>query len=319
MDIYQSALDEILSLSIIAEWPTAQELMGRAARRQPKNWQLPGLAGRAVGGRSEQVGPPTAAVAAMHVSILLIDDLLDADPRGEHHRIGVGAAANTAAALQAAAVEIILKCEWVSPGARLAATRSLNNLALTTCFGQYLDMLNPADEESYWRVVRLKSSPLFATSFELGALFGGGSPVVVGQLKRLGEIYGEIMQIHDDLKDTLATPANPDWLLGRSPLPILFAETVPHPQSLNSALFVKHLHEANQNQTLIGAELTAASLPLAYSRATIALDPDLVTQQFAQPNLRQATAGRQRVFAREAIEPKQLAEFVHRSSHPARV
>ena len=230
MDIYQSALDEILSLSIIAEWPTAQELMGRAARRQPKNWQLPGLAGRAVGGRSEQVGPPTAAVAAMHVSILLIDDLLDADPRGEHHRIGVGAAANTAAALQAAAVEIILKCEWVSPGARLAATRSLNNLALTTCFGQYLDMLNPADEESYWRVVRLKSSPLFATSFELGALFGGGSPAVVGQLKRLGEIYGEIMQIHDDLKDTLATPANPDWLLGRSPLPILFAETIPHPE-----------------------------------------------------------------------------------------
>jgi geranylgeranyl pyrophosphate synthase len=43
-------------------------------------------------------------------------------------------------------------------------------------------------------------------------------------------IFGEIMQIHDDLNDCLASPANVDWLQGRAPLPILFAELAPHPQ-----------------------------------------------------------------------------------------
>ena len=37
------------------------------------------------------------------------------------------------------------------------------------------------------------------------------------------------MQIHDDLNDSMAVPANPDWLQGRKPLPILFALTVEHP------------------------------------------------------------------------------------------
>ncbi len=229
MDIYHSALSEVISVPLIRQWPDASTLIERAARSQPKNWLLPGLACRAVGSHPEQTIPATAAIAAMHVSIMLIDDLLDSDPRGEHHRIGVGAAANAAAALQAAAVEIIMRCESVPLPARFSASRSVNNLALSTCFGQHLDTLNPDSEEGYWRAVRCKSSPLFAASFEIGALLGGGSSEVVKQLKRLGEIYGEIMQIHDDLKDTLETPANPDWLMGRSPLPILFAETVNHP------------------------------------------------------------------------------------------
>ncbi|MEW5940816.1 MAG: hypothetical protein AB1750_14195, partial [Chloroflexota bacterium] len=49
------------------------------------------------------------------------------------------------------------------------------------------------------------------------------------RLKRLGETYGEMIQIHDDLNDCLAVPANPDWLEGRSPLPILYAKVVDHP------------------------------------------------------------------------------------------
>ena len=38
-----------------------------------------------------------------------------------------------------------------------------------------------------------------------------------------------MVQIHDDLNDSLAVPANPDWTLGRAPLPILFAQVVNHP------------------------------------------------------------------------------------------
>lgn len=42
-------------------------------------------------------------------------------------------------------------------------------------------------------------------------------------------MYGALVQIHDDLTDCLAVPANPDWVQGRSPLPILFAREVDHP------------------------------------------------------------------------------------------
>jgi geranylgeranyl pyrophosphate synthase len=37
-----------------------------------------------------------------------------------------------------------------------------------------------------------------------------------------------MIQIHDDLNDTMAVPANPDWRLDSSSLPILFAQVVEH-------------------------------------------------------------------------------------------
>jgi geranylgeranyl pyrophosphate synthase len=47
-------------------------------------------------------------------------------------------------------------------------------------------------------------------------------------MEQFGHLYGEMIQIHDDLNDTMAVPANPDWTLDRAPLPILFAQVVNH-------------------------------------------------------------------------------------------
>ena len=58
---------------------------------------------------------------------------------------------------------------------------------------------------------------------------GGASVQLAARVRELGFIYGEMIQIHDDLNDTLEVPANPDWTEGRSPLPILFARMVDHP------------------------------------------------------------------------------------------
>jgi geranylgeranyl pyrophosphate synthase len=98
-----------------------------------------------------------------------------------------------------------------------------------TAYGQELDIRNPADETSYWQVVENKSAPFYGCAFHLGALFGDAPNNVSNEIKRLGELYGEMIQIHDDLNDTMAVPANPDWTQGRKPLPILFAQTVNHP------------------------------------------------------------------------------------------
>ncbi|MBM2851139.1 MAG: hypothetical protein HW418_4081, partial [Anaerolineales bacterium] len=218
----------LLNQPTLPIWPDMREGLQRMADRRPRDWRLPVVACEAVGETPEQALPAVAAIACLQLSIILIDDLLDADPRGEYHRLGSPAAANLAAAFQAAGLEAVAQSD-IDQVAKLAALRSLNAMALTTALGQYWDTLNPADEEGYWRLVQTKSSPFFGAALHVGALFGGAPPEVAEQLRQIGMLYGEMIQIHDDLSDALAVPANPDWTLGRSPLPILFAQVVDHP------------------------------------------------------------------------------------------
>lgn len=109
------------------------------------------------------------------------------------------------------------------------------------------------DEETYWKIARAKSSPFFSTAFEIGALAGGSPFKLASRIKELGVIYGEMIQIHDDLDDTLAVPAKPDWNVGRASLPILFAQVVDHPSRsrfgelrLHARRQVSALEEAQQ-------------------------------------------------------------------------
>ena len=233
MDIYALVLD-VLSESestVIQAWPEMQVLLRRAAARQPRDWRLPALACEAVGGKPEEAASAAAAIACAQISIILIDDLLDADPRGEYQAIGAPAAANLAAAFQAAALEIIAEKDRVrDPAAGLSAWRSLNQMMLTTAFGQRLDIQNPADEAAYWKVVESKSAPFYSATLQVGAILGGASIEVGEKFRQLGCLYGEMIQIHDDLNDAMAVPANPDWAQGRSSLPILFAQTVDYPE-----------------------------------------------------------------------------------------
>jgi len=229
MDIYTNTLNYLLEMPFTQTWPEMQTALERTAKKKPRDWQLPVLACEAVGGQPELVVPASAAIACLQISIILIDDMLDADPRGEYHRIGEAAAANLAAAFQAAGLDAISRSEAPHQN-KLEALRSLNQMMLTTALGQYLDVQNPADEAAYWHLVRTKSSPFFGAALHVGALLGGASLDVAAQIQELGNIYGEMIQIHDDLGDTMAVPANTDWTLGRAPLPILFAQSVDHPE-----------------------------------------------------------------------------------------
>jgi geranylgeranyl pyrophosphate synthase len=220
----------LTQLPALREREEARAMVRRIAARQPRDWLLPLRACRAVGGREEPALPVAAAIAGLHLSILLVDDMLDEDPRGEYRRTGYGAAANLTLLFQAAATEAVLTGS-LPPNVKLAVLGSLSRMMATVSYGQHLDGLNPRDEAGYWRVVETKSAPFFAA-----ALAGGATPQVVAGplqavagLEQFGRLYGEMIQIHDDVKDCLAQPAGPDWLLGRASLPILFAQTVTHP------------------------------------------------------------------------------------------
>jgi geranylgeranyl pyrophosphate synthase len=181
-----------------------------------------------VGGKSEQSSFAVMAVACAHIGILLVDDMLDADPRGDYRRMGMPASSNLACAFQAAALHALSQ-GIQDPSSRLAAISSFNEMFLSTALGQSLDVQTPADESAYWGVVRTKSSPFFGAALQIGALAGGGTLETAEQLKQLGCLYGEMIQINDDMHDSMESPANPDWIEGRSPLPILFASLVEHP------------------------------------------------------------------------------------------
>ncbi len=227
MDIYRQITDSFLEIPGMNSWNEVAALFRRVASGRPRHWQLPLRACEAVGGTSEQAAPAVLAIACFHLSIILVDDMLDTDPRGEYRRLGAPAAANMACALQAAGLEAVARAKADS-APRLAALTCLNEMVLTTTLGQYWDVQVPADEGTYWRVVRTKSAPFFGAALQAGALLGGAAPETAERLKDLGCLYGEMIQVHDDVNDSLAVPANPDWLSGRKPLPILYAQSVPH-------------------------------------------------------------------------------------------
>jgi len=227
MDIYQSTVDYLLTFPIFDAWHEIRAILQRVASRRPRDWQLPIIACQAVGASPEKAIPASAAIACVEISILLVDDMLDNDPRGEYHRIGHGRTSNFAIAFQAAGVDALIGSR-ASTKVKTEALNSLNRMMLTTAYGQELDVKNPSDEASYWRVVENKSAPFFGCAIHLGTLLGGANVKTACELEQLGKLYGETIQIYDDLNDTMAVPANPDWLQGRKPLPILFALSVDH-------------------------------------------------------------------------------------------
>jgi geranylgeranyl pyrophosphate synthase len=228
MDIYQSTIDYLLTFPLFDSWHELEGILRRAASGRPRDWQLPAIACQALGQLPEEAVPASAALACAQISIILVDDMLDEDPRGEYRRIGHGRAANFAVAFQAAAAEALLGSQ-ANTQVKVEALKGLHQMMLKTAHGQDLDIQNPADENSYWHLVKDKSAPFFGCALHLGALFGEASIATARGFEQLGELYGEMIQIHDDLNDTMAVPANPDWLQGRKPLPILFAQTVNHP------------------------------------------------------------------------------------------
>ena len=240
----------VVGLPEVAKWPEMSGLFERAGSRPRPDWDLPRLACQAVGGEPSRAAPGAAAIACMQTSIILVDDMLDEDPRGEHLRIGDGSASNLAFAFQATAFRLI---EGAQVGAerRAAVTSALSWLALTTARGQFLDTENLPGEDDYWKVVQAKSTPFYGAALHIGAILGGADPPVALSMRDFGVILGEVIQIRDDLFDAFEAPASPDWRQGRNNLPILYARTATHTER---DLFIDLLPHSDDPKMLAEAQ-----------------------------------------------------------------
>jgi geranylgeranyl pyrophosphate synthase len=219
---------QVMSLPEVADWPAISAIFERQVARPHQVWEWPLRACRAVGGDESVVAPGSAAILCMILSILLVDDMLDQDPRGEHLKVGDAMAANLSFAFQAIAFRVIANTP-VDAGRRAAVMDALAQMALTMAYGQDMDTRNLTGEENYWKVTHAKSSSYFGTAMHIGAILGKANPKTVEKLRQLGAITGDAIQIHDDIQDAMETPANPDWKQGRNNLLFLYALTADHP------------------------------------------------------------------------------------------
>jgi hypothetical protein len=139
----------VLALPEVAAWPAMAGIFVQAEGKPRPDWNLPVLACQAVGGDASAAAPGGAAIACLQISIILVDDMLDEDPRGEHLRRGSGPTANLALAFQAAALRVVEQAA-VDAERRAAIIACLAGAALATALGQEWDIQNLDGEENYW-------------------------------------------------------------------------------------------------------------------------------------------------------------------------
>ena len=234
----------------VAEWSDLVSVFTRSGKQSHPDWEIPILVYQAMGGTDDLADVGATAVSCMQISIMLVDDILDDDPRGEHLHRGVGSTANLALAFQAAAFRV-LDFAPITISQKATIITTLSHLSLATAYGQHLDNQNLSGEANYWRVVRAKSTPFYSAIYQIGGILGQAAPSVLEKLKAFGIIIGEMIQIEDDLHDAFQIPANADWLQGRNNLLILYARTADHP---TRERFVELLDEIQDQEKLKKAQ-----------------------------------------------------------------
>ena len=241
MDHIKESTEGLLKHEICKKWPELKEALIRSTAREPFSWKLPVVACEAVGGESQDTLPALAAFTCIHIGIRLIDDLLDEDARLESVEGNLARTANLAIAFNALSQDYLLS-DKNDPRAAMAM-KELGHMQLVLAYGQDLDAQNLGNEESYWEIAHAKSGVYFASALCVGAIYGGASSSLAEKMREFGIVYGEIMQIHDDLNDTLDEAVGPDWEQGRYPLPILFAEIVEHPDQARFIELREDIHK----------------------------------------------------------------------------
>lgn len=216
-------------LPAVQYWPWLQELITQLCGPTLAIEDHALTIGSACGGTRTQLAHTIASATALMTSIRLVDDVLDEDPDGIHHEFGEGMCSNAAVALQSVGIQVLEDMD-ISAERKLALIKYYNRGAVEIAVGQKWDVEGVETEEDYWRLVRMKSSPYYGMSHAMEAIAAGLPLEYMDQIYALGEVYGEVVQIQDDIEDVMSLPPTPDWILGKKSLPNLYGLLVDHPE-----------------------------------------------------------------------------------------
>jgi geranylgeranyl pyrophosphate synthase len=165
---------------------------------------------RAAGGDPERVIPAAAGTEFGHIASLVHDDIIDGDStrRGQatlHVKHGLAAAILTGDLLIFQTFLTYTQCHerGVSAEHVLAAIRTLSTTCIEMCQGQALEATIAGQlettEQTYLRMIGLKTANVCRAAARIGALLAGGSEQAVDALGRYGDNLGMAFQIIDDI------------------------------------------------------------------------------------------------------------------------
>ena len=190
------------------------------------------LSHSAVGGNDvSRVVPLAAAVELLHTATLVHDDINDRSDmrRGQST---VNAQWGNGLALLVGDFVFVRLLHLIS-ALDGRAIQVLSRCCTAIVEGETLQMLHLGDvgmtEETYFRIVSLKTAALFSACGELGALLGGGTEEQISALKDFGLNMGIAFQIRDDTLDLagesgrLGKPVTSDLGQGKMSLATLYA------------------------------------------------------------------------------------------------
>ena len=233
---------KILSTQVLSGFTEIEALVNRTEERDDAPWNYCFHACHAVGGTSSKAIAAAGASLCMLLGIHLVDDLLDNDPNGIYHEIGAGTAANAALIMQSIALQLIQQSE--NPDEiKSAAMKSIIDMSIATSLGQNKDVSRMIITESdYWEIIREKTPPLFNSALFTGALAGGADIDTAEEISKLGLVYGQMVQISDDISDVFKDNVTADWRSGnKNNLPLLYCFEADYPEKKEFIFLAEHI------------------------------------------------------------------------------
>jgi octaprenyl-diphosphate synthase len=221
------------------------------------------LAGRACGELTEAHITLATVVEMVHMATLVHDDVLD---EAELRRKGA-----TINHLRGNEAAVLLGDYLISHSYHLCssldsqlASRLIARTTNQVCEGELLQIHNrnnfDLDEETYLRIITLKTAVLCAICCSLGARFSGVDEDTIARLELYGISLGQAFQIQDDILDivgdvrTVGKTLGIDIEKGKMTLPMIhFMQTAPreHRTLLRSLLHGRETDKVEQIRNLI--------------------------------------------------------------------
>lgn len=189
------------------------------------------LCAREAGVVNDEVLHAAAGLEMLHTASLVHDDVVDESDMRRGQR-SINALFDNKAA--------VLVGDFITSKAlsEIAQTHSLEAVERTAWLGQTLadgELLQLGNtqrstfsQESYFKVISMKTAALFSTCARLGAHLSGGDAVSVTRLERFGHLVGLCFQLRDDIFDfdeslNVGKPKGNDLQEGKLTLPVLHA------------------------------------------------------------------------------------------------
>src|SRR5687767_3674404 len=260
-----AGVDELFRRELVSELGCVNTLVKHVARFRGKMLRpiLLLLSGKACGELTDAHVTIATVVEMVHMATLVHDDVLD---EAELRRKGA-----TINHLRGNEAAVLLGDYLISHSYHLCssldsplASRVIARTTNTVCEGELLQIDNrnnlDLDEETYLKIITLKTATLCATCCFLGAKFAGGSESQVAALKTYGRALGIAFQIQDDIldivgdADTVGKTLGIDIEKGKMTLPMIhFMRTAPreHRLLLRSLLEGKEPDRAEKIRNLI--------------------------------------------------------------------